>query len=83
MNAKVLLLVVGLVAGAVIGWVTKPPAASLQLGPVNIEIASNQSIGGEGNGPTNGQWYYIGMITAVGGLLGLGLGVLLDSGRRT
>lgn len=82
MNAKVLLLLVGLAAGAAVGWFTKPPAATLQLGPVNIEIASNQSIGGENNGPTNEQWYYIGMITAIGGLLGLGLGVLLDRGRR-
>lgn len=83
MNAKVLLLLIGLVAGAIVGWFTKPPAASLQLGPVNIEIASNQSVSGENGGLTDGQWYYIGMITAVGGLLGLGLGVLLDRGRRT
>ncbi len=82
MNTKALLLVVGLLVGAVVGWFTKPPAATLQLGPVNIEIASNQSIGGRNNGPTDAQWYYIGMITAVGGLLGLGLGVLVDR-RRT
>ena len=83
MNIKVLLLLVGLIAGAVAGWFTKPPVASVQLGPVNIEIASNQSIGGDETDLTNEQWYYIGMLTAVGGLLGLGLGVLLDRGRRT
>jgi uncharacterized membrane protein (UPF0136 family) len=81
-NAKILLLLIGILAGGIVGWFTKPPAVSVQLGPVNIEIASNQSVGAGGTELTSEQWYYLGMIAAVGGLIGLGLGVLIDR-RRT
>ena len=78
MNIKVLLLLIGLALGAVVGWFTKPPIATLQLGPVNVQIEGNSSAEGS---LTSEQWYYIGMITALGGLFGLGLGVAVDRRR--
>jgi hypothetical protein len=78
-NAKLLLLLIGLIVGAGVGWFTKPPAASVQLGNLNIQVdASGQPINEQISQLTDGQWYYIGMITALGGLLGLGLAVLVD-----
>jgi hypothetical protein len=47
MNLKVILLVAGLVVGGVTGWMTAPPpAAELQLGPLNVEVQEGSGEGG-------------------------------------
>jgi hypothetical protein len=39
MSLKTILLVVGLVAGAAIGWFTAPkPAAEMKAGPINVTV---------------------------------------------
>jgi hypothetical protein len=47
MNLKFVLLVVGVVVGGVIGWMTvPPPAAELQLGPLSVEVQEGSGEGG-------------------------------------
>ena len=82
MNNKILLLLVGLFIGGVVGWFTKPADVTFQVGPLNIEIASNEAAGSvNGNGLTSEQVRHIGLIAAVGGLIGLGLGIVVDRQR--
>lgn len=77
MNNKVLLLLVGVLVGAGIGWLTRPPAIEFDVGPLNVVIDDPA-----GNGElTSDQLRHIGLIAAIGALAGLGLGVLVD-GRR-
>ena len=46
MNLKTILLVAGLVIGAVIGWVTAPKSVDINVGPLSVEVQ------GDGNGGT-------------------------------
>ena len=78
MNVKVLLVLVGIVAGALIGWVTRPAAVELQIGAVTIEIQGNQTAGGEGGRLTSEQWRHIAIFTAIGAVIGLGIGLAVD-----
>ena len=78
---KALLLLVGILLGGVVGWFTKPADATFQVGPLNIEIQNTQTIDGQGDGLTSDQLRHIGLIVALGGLVGLGLGALIDRQR--
>jgi hypothetical protein len=79
MNAKVILLLVGLVVGAIAGYVTRPATAELKIGPLNIEVENDQKAAG--GGPiTSGQWQHIAIFTLIGGIIGLGAGFAV--GRR-
>lgn len=81
MNAKVILLVVGLVVGGLAGWLTRPEAAEINLGPVKIEVQGSEPA--RGNGPlTSGQTRHVAIFAAVGAALGLGIGFALDRGKR-
>jgi hypothetical protein len=48
MNIRVLLVLAGLIIGAVAGWVTAPQPSTLDVGPVHIETQGGDS----GNGGT-------------------------------
>ena len=79
MNAKVLLLLVGLVVGAVAGYVTRPESAELKIGPLNIEVETDKPA--RDDGPiTSGQWQHIAIFAAIGGAIGLAAGFAV--GRR-
>ena len=48
MNAKIILLIVGLLVGGAVGWLTAPaPALNVDIGGVSVEVQ-----GGEGEGGT-------------------------------
>lgn len=65
-------LVVGLLIGAVAGYLTRPESAEIQLGPVKIEMSGNRVA--RDNGPlTSSQIQHIALIMLVGGAIGLGL----------
>lgn len=65
-------LVLGLLIGAVAGYLTRPESAEIQLGPVKIEMSGNRVA--RDNGPlTSSQIQHIALIMLVGGAIGLGL----------
>lgn len=77
MNAKVLLLVAGLLVGGVIGWLTRPEAAQINIGPLQIEVQSDRPA--EGSGPlTSGQTQHVAVFAAIGAVVGLLIGFVAD-----
>jgi len=47
MNAKVILLIVGLLIGGAVGWLTAPaPALNVDIGPVSVEVQEGTGEGG-------------------------------------
>jgi hypothetical protein len=72
-NALIAFTVVGLLIGALSGYLTRPESAEIKIGPVNIEVQGNNVA--RGNGPlTSAQVRHIAIITLIGGAIGLGLG---------
>jgi hypothetical protein len=71
-------LVVGLLIGALAGYLTRPESAEIKLGPVKIEVSGNQVA--HDSGPlTSSQIRHIALITLIGGIVGLGLGFAVRS----
>ena len=48
MNAKIVLLVVGLLAGGLVGYVTRPEAAEIKIGPLSVEVQGDRPAGASG-----------------------------------
>jgi hypothetical protein len=79
-NILVSFLVVGLLIGALAGYLTRPETAEIKLGPLSVEVRGNQVA--RGGGPvTSGQVEHIAIITLIGGIIGLGLGFAIKSGK--
>jgi hypothetical protein len=79
-NILVAFLVAGLLIGALAGYLTRPESAEIRFGPLSVEVRGNQVA--KGNGPlTSDQVQHISIITLIGGLIGLGLGFAIKSGR--
>ncbi len=73
-------LVVGLLIGALAGYLTRPESAEIKLGPLNIEVKGDRVA--KGSGPlTSSQVQHIALITLIGGVIGLGFGFV--STRRS
>ncbi len=73
-------LVVGLLIGAVAGYLTRPESAEIKLGPLSIEVTGHQVA--RDNGPlTSGQVQHIALITLIGGAIGLSLGFATGRGK--
>lgn len=83
MNAKLVLLLVGLAVGGLIGYLTRPQAAEIALGPLSIEVQDSGSSAGSGGGAlTSGQTRHIGIFAVIGAIVGFGAGFVADRGRR-
>jgi hypothetical protein len=79
-NIMVAFLVAGLLIGALAGYLTRPQSAEIRLGPLSVEVRGNQVA--RGNGPlTSDQVEHIAIIALIGGIIGLGLGFAIKSGR--
>ncbi len=73
-------LVVGLLIGALAGYLTRPESAEIKLGPLSIEVKGNQVA--RDNGPlTSSQIQHIAIITAIGGVIGLGMGFAMGRNK--
>ena len=81
MNAKMVLLLVGLVAGGLVGYLTRPQAAEIKLGPLSVEIQDKSSAGASGGDLTSGQLQHVGLYALIGSVLGLGAGFVADRRR--
>ena len=67
------LLLVGLVIGGLAGYMTRPESTEIKLGPLSIEVRSNEVA--HGGGPlTSSQAQHIAIMAALGGIIGLGVG---------
>ena len=72
--------VVGLLIGALSGYLTRPESAEIKLGPLKIEMTGDQVA--RDNGPlTSKQIQHIALITLIGGAIGLGLGFASGKNR--
>ncbi len=73
-------MVVGLLIGALAGYMTRPESAEIRLGPLSIEVKGNQVA--RDSGPlTSSQVQHIAIITLIGGAIGLGLGFATGRGK--
>ncbi len=83
MNAKIVLLLVGLAVGGLTGYLTRPQAAEIKLGPLNIEVQDKDNVAGARGGElTTGQLQHVGLFAVIGAILGFGAGFVADRGRR-
>ena len=65
--------VVGLLIGALAGYLTRPETAEIKLGPLSIEVKGDRPA--QGGGPiTSGQMQHIALLTLIGGVIGAGIG---------
>jgi hypothetical protein len=72
-NTPVIFLLLGLIAGALIGYETRPAETSeIRIGPLNIEVQGKKP--SERDALTGDQKQHIATITLIGGIIGLGFG---------
>jgi len=73
-------LIVGLLIGALAGYLTRPESTEIKLGPLNIEVKGDRVA--HDNGPvTSSQMQHIALITVLGGAIGLGLGFVMRNNK--
>ena len=76
-SSLVAFLVVGLLIGALSGYLTRPESTEIKLGPLSIEVKGSQ-VAHDGGPLTSSQIQHIAIITALGGVIGLGLGFAMS-----
>jgi len=79
-NPLVAFLVVGLLIGVLAGYLTRPETAEIRLGPISIEVRGDNVARGGGE-LTSSQVQHIAIVTLIGGIIGLGLGFAVKSGK--
>ena len=76
----IVFLLLGLLVGAVSGYMTRPESTEIKLGPLSIEVKGNQVA--HDNGPlTSSQVQHIALITLIGGVIGLGVGFAIGKNK--
>ena len=81
-NAPILFVLIGLLAGALVGYATIPVERSaIRLGPIHIEAQGNKP--SVGDDLTNAQTQHVLTIVLIGGLIGLGCGLVVQRRTRT
>lgn len=81
MNAKIVLLIVGLVVGGLTGYLTRPEAAEIKVGSFSLEVQGDSPAGTRGGSLTTGQAQHVGIFAVIGAVLGLGVGFVADRRR--
>ncbi|MGB9041134.1 MAG: hypothetical protein WCC81_01530 [Pseudolabrys sp.] len=73
-------LLIGLVIGGLAGYMTRPETAEIRLGPLSLEVRSDEVA--RGGGPlTSSQVQHIAIMTVLGGIIGLGVGFAVGKRR--
>jgi hypothetical protein len=81
-NALFIFVLLGLLAGALIGYATIPvEKAAFRLGPIDIETQGKKPA--VGDDLTNSQTQHVLTIVLIGGLFGLGCGFAMQRVTRT
>ena len=81
LNSKVALLLLGLLVGGVVGYVTRPESAEIKIGGTSIEFSDNKVSTGSAGSLTSGQGQHIALYTVIGGIIGLLAGFAADRRR--
>lgn len=71
---KVICLLLGLIAGGLVGFVTKPPVAQVTIPGINLQIKTEAPQGEL----TNRQFNHIALCALIGAIVGLGIGFVAD-----
>ena len=78
LNAKVALLILGVLVGAAAGYFTRPQAAEIRIGGTSVEIQSNQVSTDASGSLTTGQVQHVVLYAMIGGVIGLLAGYAVD-----
>lgn len=81
MNLKVTYLAIGLLVGALAGYLTRPESAEIKIGPLNIEITGKGVARHQDGELTSSQIQHIAVLALIGGAIGLGLGIAVERGK--
>jgi hypothetical protein len=73
-------LLIGLIVGAIAGYLTRPESAEIRIGPLQVEI-TGKGIARDGGSLTSSQVQHIALLALIGGAIGLGLGYAAERGR--
>jgi hypothetical protein len=79
-NATVTYAVIGLLIGALAGYLTRPSSAEIKIGPVQIEV-TGKGIDRGGGDLTSSQMQHVLLVGLIGGLIGVGFGFMVDRGK--
>jgi len=79
-NALVVFLLIGLLVGGLIGYLTRPETAEIRFGPISVEVRGKNVARGGGE-LTSSQVEHIAIIMLIGGIVGLALGFAIKSGK--
>ena len=79
-NATVTYAVIGLLIGALAGYLTRPESAEIKIGPVQIEV-TGKGIDRGGGDLTSSQLQHVMIIGLIGVLIGVGFGFMVDRGK--
>ena len=73
-------LLIGLVIGGLAGYMTRPETTEIRLGPLSLEVRSDEVA--RGGGPlTSSQVQHIAIMSCLGGIIGLGVGFAVGKSR--
>ncbi|MFZ0354773.1 MAG: hypothetical protein WAM12_14000 [Pseudolabrys sp.] len=73
-------LLIGLVIGGLAGYMTRPETTEIRLGPLSLEVRSDEVA--RGGGPlTSSQVQHIAIMSVLGGIIGLGVGFAVGKSR--
>ncbi|MFD1304093.1 hypothetical protein [Methylobacterium marchantiae] len=78
MNVKIFILIVGLMAGGLIGYLTRPQASEIKLGPLSVEMQDTSAAALSGGDLTSGQMQHVAIFAVLGAIVGLGIGFVVD-----
>ena len=80
-NTPIVFLLLGLIAGALIGYETRPAeTADIRIGPLNIEVQGKKPSARDKL--TSDQKQHIATIMLIGGIIGLGFGFAVQRRSR-
>ena len=80
-NTTVVFLLLGAIAGALVGYETRPAETSeIKIGPLNIEVQGKKPSAHDEL--TNNQVDHIVTITLIGGVIGLAFGFAIQRGLK-
>ena len=81
MNPLIVFLLIGLIVGGLVGYLTRPETVEITIGPLSLEVRG-KNIQRRGDGElTSSQVEHIAIITLIGGVIGLGFGFAMQRGK--